>query len=535
MQCRLETFLNQRSFLGFFADGSPRSASLWGVSLLVCCLSWNAIADGQDPIAQLKQQCDELERNSKWSEAVAVAEKILSLTKELNGEQDAETVDAMHTLARMVNNNGDHHRAEQLWQKTLALEEKLFEKDSPQAARSLRTLANLTSFRGEYEKAEELLQRALRNLEPAPPAFNLELGKVLHSLGWLYYSNLRDLNKAESFLLRATRTLERCGGASAEEYLGRSLGVLGQLYISLGDLEIAEPMLVRSLVLRERNLGLQNAHTAIAMRDLAGLYSLRRDFARAERLFRECLAVEEEVFDSSERHKMFGTLQGFGAMYFSSGDLAKAEPLLSRALSVARGHERVAREELPAVLCSLGWLNERKGDYDKAADFFEQAYQICRQNLRRSHPWTTLRLRDLARVRLAQGRSDDALGFADQIQDGEEKYLADGLSFTSERQRLVFVRGPHLSDRYDLWATLGVARPLARAIVRSKGIVLDSLLEDRLVAEASANPEIHQLASQLAKAKQRLSQLSPVIVEEMSNSGSRPLTEDKQAWAQLVG
>jgi len=486
-------------------------------------LGWNAIADEQDPIAQLKQQCDELERNSKWSEAIVVAERILVLTQEKHGEEHAETVDAMHTLARMLNNIGARPRDEQLWQKTLAIEEQLFGKESPEAARSLRTLANLTSFRGEYQKAEELLLRALRNLEPAPPAFDLELGKVLHSLGWLYYSNLRDLNKAESFLLRATGTLERCGGASAEEYLGRSLSALGQLYISLGDLEIAEPMLVRSLVLRERNLGPKNAHTAIAMRDLAGLYGLRRDFARAERLFRECLAVEEEVFDSSERHKMFGTLQGFGAMYFSSGDLAKAEPLLSRALSVARGHQRAAREDLPTVLCSLGWLNERKGDYDKAADFFEQAYQICRQNLGRSHPWTTLRLRDLARVRLAQGRSDDALGFADQIQDGEEKYLADGLSFTSERQRLVFVRGPHLSDRYDLWATLGAAGPLARAIVRSKGIVLDSLLEDRLVAEASANPEVRQLASQLANAKQRLSQLSPFIVEEMSNFSSRPL------------
>src|SRR6185295_13815294 len=118
-----------------------------------------------------------------------------------------------------------------------------------------------------------------------------ELGKVLHSLGYLYYYNLRDLNKAESFLLRATGTLERCGGSFAEEYLGRSLSALGQLHMSLGDLENAEPLLVRTLRLWERNLGLKHAHTAIAMRDLAGLYSLRRDFPRAERLFRECLAI----------------------------------------------------------------------------------------------------------------------------------------------------------------------------------------------------------------------------------------------------
>ncbi len=144
-------------------------------------------------------------------------------------------------------------------------------------------------------------------------------------------------------------------------------------------------------------------------------------------------------------------------------------------------------------------------------------------------------MRDLGRVRLAQGRSDDALSFADQIQDGEDKCLADGLSFTSERQRLVFVREFLLAERYDLWATFGAARPLARAIVRSKGIVLDSLLEDRLVAEASANSEVRQLASHLAKAKQRLSQISPVIAGERSNAASRPLkTNEIEAVSRQV-
>src|SRR5438132_1405717 len=137
--------------------GSP--SSFWCLSLLVCFLSWNGIGQEQDTIAQLKQRFDQLEEKSKWSEAIALAEKIVALTKEKHGEQHPETVDAMHSLARMLNNNDDHPRAEQLWQTTLALEEQLFGKDSPQAARSLRTLGNLTWSRGEYEKAEELLQR----------------------------------------------------------------------------------------------------------------------------------------------------------------------------------------------------------------------------------------------------------------------------------------------------------------------------------------------------------------------------------------
>src|SRR6266566_1491051 len=83
-----------RSFFRSFANDASQMVSFWCLSLLVCFLSWNAIAEEQDPIAQLKQRCDQLEEKSKWPEAIAVAEKILSLTKEKHGEQHAETVDA---------------------------------------------------------------------------------------------------------------------------------------------------------------------------------------------------------------------------------------------------------------------------------------------------------------------------------------------------------------------------------------------------------------------------------------------------------
>src|SRR5947207_14784379 len=106
-QRRIQNHPNEcpSSFLRSFAEGTSQVASFWSLSLLVCLLSWNGIADEQDPLAQLKQQCDQLERNSKWSEAVAVAEKILALAKEKYGEQQAETVEAMHNMARMLKNN----------------------------------------------------------------------------------------------------------------------------------------------------------------------------------------------------------------------------------------------------------------------------------------------------------------------------------------------------------------------------------------------------------------------------------------------
>ena len=44
-------------------------------------------------------------------------------------------------------------------------------------------------------------------------------------------------------------------------------------------------------------------------------------------------------------------------------------------------------------------------------------------------------------------------------------------------------------------------------VLRQKGVVLDSLLEDRLVAEASEDPKQREAVEQLRGAKQRLTQL----------------------------
>ena len=96
------------------------------------------------------------------------------------------------------------------------------------------------------------------------------------------------------------RRVSRSRGADGEEYLARSLDTLGQLHLKLGDFAKAEPLLVRSLRFREKNLGTKHAATAFAMGNLALLYSMCGNVGQAEQLFQGCLAIEEEVFDSSE-------------------------------------------------------------------------------------------------------------------------------------------------------------------------------------------------------------------------------------------
>jgi hypothetical protein len=79
------------------------------------------------------------------------------------------------------------------------------------------------------------------------------------------------------------------------------------------------------------------------------------------------------------------------------------------------------------------------------------------------------------------------------------------LSFASEQQRLAYEDTTH---PYTFFASLeGSEADLASAILRYKGVVLDSIIEDRLVAEAGKANQGRVLIARLTADKNQLGQL----------------------------
>src|SRR5206468_11571247 len=105
------------------------------------------------------------------------------------------------------------------------------------------------------------------------------------------------------------------------------------------------------------------------------------------------------------------------------------------------------------------------------------------------------------------------------------------LSFTSEQQRLAFQK---TTKPYDLPATLGSASELAEIVLRQKGVVLDSLLEDRLVAEASGDPKQRAIVDELRSAKQRLTKLVMEVPEDFSEESRQQRDTEKEKLSAQV-
>ena len=129
---------------------------------------------------------------------------------------------------------------------------------------------------------------------------------------------------------------------------------------------------------------------------------------------------------------------------------------------------------------------------------YQRVLKIREKTLGPDHPDTAGILSNLAVLKIDLGEAKDAILLATRSRHAEEEYLSNILSFTSEQARLTFQK---TTQPYTLFATLGSAAELAQTVLRQKGVVLDSLLEDRLVAEASADANQREVITQLRAEK----------------------------------
>jgi tetratricopeptide (TPR) repeat protein len=513
---------------------------------------------------KLDRRVEELFKAGKYSEAIPLATQSLHLREKALGPEHPSTATRVNNLAVLYEQKGDYAKAEPLLQRALKISEKVLGPDHPQTATSLNNLAELYRLMGTYAKAEPVFQRALKIREkmlgPQHPRTALSLNNLA-----LLYHDMGDYAKAEPLYQRALKIDEKALGPEHPD-TARSLNNLAGLYQDMGDYAKAEPLFQRSLKICEKALGSDHPSTATSANNLAGLYQSMGDYAKAEPLYQRALKIREKAL-GPEHPVTAASLNNLARLYVFTGDYAKAQPLYQRALKI---YERALETEHPAIATSLdnlaqvylrtgdyakaepffqralkikekalgsehphtawslnnlAWLYQAMGDYAKAEPLFQRALKIDEKALGPEHPDTAISLNNLASLYFLMGNPKEALRLAAQARRAQEKNLSNILSFTSEQQRLAFQK---TTDPYALLATLGNAPELAETVLRQKGVVLDSLLEDRLVAEASGDPKQRETIEQLRAAKQRLTQLQLEVPKDLSEQAHKQRTAEKE-------
>ena len=272
----------------------------------------------------------------------------------------------------------------------------------------------------------------------------------------------------------------------------------------MGEYAKVEPLYREALRIRQKVLGPEHRDTAGSLNNLAALYDDMGEYAEAEPLFQEALRIDQKVL-GPEHPNTARSLNNLALLYEEMGEYAKAEPLFQETVRIRR---KIFGREHPNTAISLNNLATlylTTGEYAKAEPLLQEALRIRQKVLGPEHPDTALSLENLAILYFELGRSDEATALARQASAAQLTLLSKILSFTSEQQRLAYL---DIFHPYSLFPFLkGTESDLAVAVLRYKGVVLDSIVEDRLLAEAVEGSEDQKRVEQLNLDKRQLGQL----------------------------
>ncbi len=440
-------------------------------------------------------------RIGEYSKAEPIYKQIVEIREKHSGSNHPLTATAIYNLAWFYANLADYAKAEALFQQALDIRRNFFGPEHPSTAECLNSLAVLQENIGNYIHAEALYQQALQIQQKTLGARHAAIATTLNNLGSLYWI-LGDYSKSEVCYNQALEIRRQTLGPE-HPYTATTLNNLALLDRSMGDLDQAESLFEEALRIRQKVLGHEHPFTITSIHNLGVLYADQEDDARAEPLLTQAAQSREKTL-GPDHPDTTRSLNELALLYDRRHKYHEAEELFLKALEGRRKTLGSRHSETAISLHCLASHYHLMGDLEKARPFYLDALQIREQTLGAYHLETLKTLENLAYLEFESGRSDLAEEYSHRMTRGQEKRLNDIFSFTSEQQRLEFRKTLNL---YSLPSSLRNASDIAQTVLRTKGLVLDSFLEDQLVVRASEDPEVKSILDQLQIVSRQLMEL----------------------------
>ena len=373
-----------------------------------------------DEATRLSQQLSKLYNDSRYSEAIPIARRLLELLQKDLGPEHPDVAQSLNNLAMLYVEQRGYSDAEPLYKRSLAIYEAKLGKDHPDVASTLNNLANVYELQGKYADAEAFYQRSLAIREkvhgPDHPAVAVSLNNLA-----LLYDNQGRYSDAEPLYKRSLAIREKVLGPDHPD-VGTAFNNLAQLYLTQGRYGDAELLIKRSLAIQEKALGTEHPEVARALNDLAEIYRTQGRYADAEPLFMRGLAIFEKALGPNHLD-VAQSLNDLAGLYNIQARYADAELLHKRSLEI---REKALRPDHPVVAASLNNLANvylYQGRYADAEPRYKRSLAIFEKALGPEHLYVAQPLRALASVYVSQGRYSDAEPLLKRSLEISEKLL----------------------------------------------------------------------------------------------------------------
>lgn len=229
-------------------------------------------------------------------------------------------------------------------------------------------------WRGQETTAPDLLARGARRADEELAGDPVLHAEMLDTIGGLYVS-LGDLERAGPLIEQALEQRRELFGADDEAYAD-SLHLQARWLFARGALREARTAGSRAVEIFEARLG-RHADTASALGTLADIESALGNQQRAVRLRRRAMTIHR-AFHGRVHRMVLEDLLSLGDLLVNLGRFSDAEAAIDESLDIARRLYGAESTWVARVLNSRGRLLRERGDTQQALSIYEQAVEIAR-------------------------------------------------------------------------------------------------------------------------------------------------------------
>jgi tetratricopeptide (TPR) repeat protein/CHAT domain-containing protein len=361
-----------------------------------------------------------------YAAAEPLYRRALDIDRKALGEGDPEYATVLGNLGNLYEAIGNYLAAEPLLQQALDIKQRTLGDENPEVAQSLDSLAQMYSAMGDHASAEP---RYLRALETFPRIHGKEhpsVATTLNNLAQLYWK-MGNYAAAEPLFAQALEVYRKTVGedhpffittrdnlARLHQWLARDAASGDKQEIlrlrqqadelrQQGRFQEAIPLAEKQRdLIRQLEGGVETPWFATSLNNLGDLYRLTGNYAAAEPLLRQALAIYGPAL--GEEHPYFAaSLDSLATIYYQTGNYSRAEPLYRQALEIKERALGKNHPEVASTLHNLALLRAEMGDVTESESLMRRSLEVYRSAFGEEHPYVVATRNVLAELDLARG------------------------------------------------------------------------------------------------------------------------------------
>ncbi len=320
------------------------------------------------------------------------------------GEDARLRSDVLGNLSVLYTDRGNLSDAEDYARASLDILTRVADANDPTVARLKQRLAFILHQKGDSEEAQELILDSLGIIREYYGSSHSSVATALNYAA-IIQGGAGDRPGAQRSLLEAIE-IYRATQGDDHPYLATTLSNLAMQYNRSGDFEEAVLALSEALRIGIASYGPDHPNVNSFRINLGTTLQDMGRLVEAEPLLRDGLASDREDLEPNSPY-LLATLDRLGATLDRLGKHAEAEPLLREAAAVRREYRGDNDAETGVAILNHALVRLAQSAIDDAERLATESVEIQRSLGDASDPLAQ-GLAGLARVRYAQGKSDEA-------------------------------------------------------------------------------------------------------------------------------